>query len=287
MQITFLGTGAATAVPLPFCDCPTCRSARQLGGKDLRTRSALLVEDDLLIDCGPDAVSAAHRLGRDLTRVRTLLVTHAHGDHFDPGHLVTRMPEYGCVRTPPLCIAASPASLIRLGQWLEREEAGTDLTTPRGRAALGLTVHPVQAGQPFSVGHYTVTGIYSHHAPDCDSRMYIVSDGRTAIFYGVDSPAFGEDVWQALARSGMRFSCAILDHTYGMMPESDRPADHMTARDVAQAAARLREMDLMTPDGVIYGTHLSHENMLPHAQMVEYANAHGYDIAWDGLTLTL
>ena len=102
MQITFLGTGAATAVPLPFCSCPTCRAAREQGGKDLRTRSALLINDDLLIDCGADAVSLAHRLGKDLTRVRTLLVTHAHGDHFDPGHLVTRMPEYGCADTPPL-----------------------------------------------------------------------------------------------------------------------------------------------------------------------------------------
>ena len=55
MQITFLGTGAATAVPLPFCSCPTCRAARVQGGKDLRTRSALLINDDLLIDCGADA----------------------------------------------------------------------------------------------------------------------------------------------------------------------------------------------------------------------------------------
>lgn len=287
MQITFLGTGAATAVPLPFCGCPTCRTARVRGGKDLRARSALLVNDDLLIDCGADVVCSAHRLGRDLTRVRTLLVTHAHGDHFDPGHLVTRMPEYGCAHTPPLFVAASAATLTRLGQWLAAEEAGTDLTTPSGREKLNLTVHEVQTGKPFSAGNYTVTGIDSHHAPDCDSRMYVISDGRTAIFYGVDSPAFGEDVWQALKQCGMPFSCVILDHTYGLMPETGGPTDHMNARDVAEAAARLRREGLLTPTGQVFATHLSHENMLPHAEMSAYARARGYEIAFDGLTLTL
>lgn len=287
MQITFLGTGAATAVPLPFCSCPTCRAARVQGGKDLRTRSALLINDDLLIDCGADAVSSAHRLGKDLTRVRTLLVTHAHGDHFDPGHLVTRMPEYGCADTPPLLIAASGASLTRLGKWLEGEESGTDLTTPSGREKLNLTVHEVQVGTPFSAGKYTIIGIYSHHAPDCDSRMYLISDGQTAIFYGVDSPAFGEDVWQALEHCRTQFACVILDHTYGLMPETGYPTDHMNARDVAEAAVRLRAQGLLMPRGHVFATHLSHENMLPHEEMSAFARAHGYEIAFDGLTLTL
>lgn len=63
MQITFLGTGAASAVPLPFCTCSLCQTARRLGAKELRARSALLVNDDLMIDFGPDAVPAAQRMG--------------------------------------------------------------------------------------------------------------------------------------------------------------------------------------------------------------------------------
>ena len=291
MQLTFLGTGAASAVPLPFCDCRLCRAARRLRGNDLRARAALLVNDDLMIDFGPDAVPAAQRMGKDLTRVRTLLITHAHGDHFDPGHLVTRAAEYGCQNPPPLLLAASPASLTRLGQWLAREEPGTDLTTPRGRAALGLTVHPVRAGEPFSVGRYTVTGIYSHHAPDCDSRLYIVADGDCAVFYATDTPAFEEDTWQALARTGLRFRVVILDHTYGILPETGavgRPArDHMCAADVARAAAAFRARGLLTPDGQVFATHLSHEDMLPHEEMTAYARARGYEVAWDGLTLAL
>ena len=53
MDITFLGTAAANAYPEAFCRCVTCERARALGVPSLRKRSALLVNDDLLIDLGP------------------------------------------------------------------------------------------------------------------------------------------------------------------------------------------------------------------------------------------
>jgi phosphoribosyl 1,2-cyclic phosphodiesterase len=60
MIITFLGTGAANAFPEAFCKCENCAQARMLGGPSLRKRSAALINDDLLIDLGPDIMSASH-----------------------------------------------------------------------------------------------------------------------------------------------------------------------------------------------------------------------------------
>ena len=289
MQITFLGTGAASAVPLPFCTCSLCQAARRLGAKELRARSALLVNDDLMIDFGPDAVPAAQRMGKDLTRVRTLLITHAHRDHFDPGHLVTRLSEYGCPPAPPLVLAASPATLAQLSVWLEAEETGTSLQTKRGCERLGLTVRPLAAGQSFGADRYTITGLYSHHAPGCDSRMYLVDDGHNALLYAVDTPAFEQDVWDALEQTGCSFSCVVIDHTYGIAPPDVQQLalDHMDAQQVEQTANELRERGLLRTGAAVYATHLSHEWMLPHEQMTCYARAHGYEIAWDGLMLTL
>ena len=115
MHLTFLGTGAATASPLPFCNCACCAAARREGGKNIRRRSSLLVGDELLIDLGPDTVQAAFRLGLDLRRVHTLLVTHAHADHFDPGHLCTRLRAYGCVAPAPLLCPSSPPPRVPPG----------------------------------------------------------------------------------------------------------------------------------------------------------------------------
>ena len=50
--------------------------ARELGGKNIRTRSSTLINDDLMIDFSADTYQNALRNGLDLSRLHTLLVTH-------------------------------------------------------------------------------------------------------------------------------------------------------------------------------------------------------------------
>lgn len=70
MIITFLGTAAANAFPEAFCKCRNCAQARRLGGPSLRKRSAALINNDLLIDLGPDIMAASHMHGCPLDDVR-------------------------------------------------------------------------------------------------------------------------------------------------------------------------------------------------------------------------
>src|SRR5512136_2933531 len=81
MRVQFLGTGAAEAVPGLFCNCPTCQRVRELGGRNVRCRSSVLINDDLLIDYGPDTSAQATRFRLDLTCVRDIVFTHSHLDH--------------------------------------------------------------------------------------------------------------------------------------------------------------------------------------------------------------
>jgi phosphoribosyl 1,2-cyclic phosphate phosphodiesterase len=94
MQLTFLGTGADSAYPLPFCVCAICQRARATGGKNIRRRSSAIVNQNLLIDLGPDSVSSLLTCGLDPSQLRYLLQTHPHHDHFDQNHLLTRTAEY-------------------------------------------------------------------------------------------------------------------------------------------------------------------------------------------------
>lgn len=57
MKLTFLGTAAATAMPLPFCNCNLCKTAKLLKGKDIRRRTSIVINNDILIDLGPDLLS--------------------------------------------------------------------------------------------------------------------------------------------------------------------------------------------------------------------------------------
>jgi len=44
MEIQYLGTAAAEGFPALFCDCETCKKARNTGGKDVRTRTQSIVD---------------------------------------------------------------------------------------------------------------------------------------------------------------------------------------------------------------------------------------------------
>jgi phosphoribosyl 1,2-cyclic phosphate phosphodiesterase len=50
VKLTFNGTAAAEGFPAVFCECKYCKKARELGGKNIRTRSSCLINEEYLID---------------------------------------------------------------------------------------------------------------------------------------------------------------------------------------------------------------------------------------------
>ncbi len=50
MKLTFLGTGAGETYPGYWCECPHCTYARKHRGKNLRTNSSMVIDEELLID---------------------------------------------------------------------------------------------------------------------------------------------------------------------------------------------------------------------------------------------
>ena len=80
MEILFLGTGAAWAVPEHGCECAICRRMTELGEE--RTRTCFLVRgaENILVDCGPDIRLQMRR--NALYRPDLVLITHEHGDHY-------------------------------------------------------------------------------------------------------------------------------------------------------------------------------------------------------------
>ena len=126
LQVTFLGTAAAPSMPIPFCVCQTCSDARRAAGKNLRKRSSMAINDDLLVDIGPDIATASFAHDVSLTDIRICLLTHAHADHFDPEFLMSRHEEYATVVAQELLLAGSSDTLRSIDEVLgERCEYGS------------------------------------------------------------------------------------------------------------------------------------------------------------------
>ena len=71
MKITFLGTGAAE-----------WRAADHRDWEGYRRNAAVLIDDVLLIDPGPDVPDALETFGKDARGIRYILNTHRHKDHY-------------------------------------------------------------------------------------------------------------------------------------------------------------------------------------------------------------
>lgn len=84
MKVRYLGTAAYEGVPSLFCQCRVCKESMKKGGRNLRSRSQMLVNDDLLIDFPPDTVWHAHKYGIDWSKIGNCLITHSHSDHLYP-----------------------------------------------------------------------------------------------------------------------------------------------------------------------------------------------------------
>jgi phosphoribosyl 1,2-cyclic phosphate phosphodiesterase len=79
MQVTFLGTGTSTGVPVLTCTCEVCSSA-DFRDQRLRVSVYIQVEDlHLVIDTGPDFRQQAFRA--NIQDLDAILFTHEHRDH--------------------------------------------------------------------------------------------------------------------------------------------------------------------------------------------------------------
>lgn len=282
MIITFLGTSAANAFPEAFCKCINCEQARALGGPSLRKRSALLVNDDLLIDLGPDIMAASQIHGCSLSNISYCIQTHPHADHLDLSHLLSRSPEYGVVGAPCLNFYASRETLQRAAQTFEQDLSGDSFLSPDTEKKLNLKLHSIEPLQPFTFGCYRVTALPANHAPTMGAMLYAVESEGRSMFYGTDTATLLEQTWQGFHQYKMQFNVVILDHTYG----PDQPgSDHLSAHQVIEHAARMRNENLLAPKARIFATHIAHEGNPAHPELANFAKQHGYEIAYDGLIL--
>ncbi len=286
MNITFLGTAAAPSMPIPFCVCEVCSEARRIGGKNLRRRSSLVINDDLLVDIGPDIAAASFQHQISLSGIGICLQTHPHADHLDIGFILSRHAEYGTEVSGDLLLAGSDETLRTIDEFVSQQSAYGSIFDSETQSALKLNLLSLTPFEAYSIDGYHITGYPASHGNDQGFLLYSIVQGDHAVFYGTDTSVLSEEVWEHLQQERTMFDVVILDHTYGIGFES-RPADHLASKDVAAHADRFRECGLLKDNGLVYATHLSHEGILEHDELEECARNRGYRVAYDGLRLQL
>ena len=276
MKLKILGTAAAEACPAIFCECENCREIRRKGDpRDVRRRASYLLDDDTLIDFGPDAFFQATAFQIDLAKIRRILFTHAHLDHQNATELMWRHKGYSQC-SHPLKVLGSHYTLSMLLHRLTAE--GESISFDE------VLVEPValRAYQEATEGDLRILPLEADHAPGKAPLLYLISRGGKTLLVGNDTGYFLPEVWKHL--EGKHIDLALLDST-SSLKYANQERGHMGAATVVKVAERLREMGCADDTSRLVATHFSHNGGSLHSELEAYFAPHHIEVAYDGLVL--
>lgn len=274
MRVKFLGTIAAEGGPALFCNCAYCKEAQKRGGKNIRTRSQILVNEDVLVDFPADTYLHKLQYNLDLSKIRYLLVTHSHSDHFYPNELCNHGAYCGYDMVEPMmdvyCNQEVRNRYIReAGYRIDSEIADT------------MRWHVVSEFQKIDTEHYEIWTLKAKHMKPENALFYLIKQGDKAFMQCYDTGLLWEENYQFLSSLGIKIDAICLDCTMGSQEKSYY--GHMNLKECLETVERMRRSDFVKPDTRFILTHFCHNGILLHEEYEKICKPYNIDIAYDGM----
>lgn len=268
MDLLFIGTGAADYEKAFSCTCQTCATVRARGGANLRHYSSLLLNGNVLIDCGPTAAWRLAELDVPPTQVEAVVFTHSHEDHCDPEAMASLIVARGAERGP-LPIHGNEPTLTRLAE------------------VEGLQPHLVAPGTTVEIAGLHLLAVAANHIIDVEETLnYVISDGDTRLLYATDTGWPLEKTWEAL--TAVQPTAVVAEATFGLLQGPDLPPGYLTYHLNWWEFLRLRDemigVSMIGAETPFVATHISQHHAPPHEQFVNNALP-PVMVAYDGLSL--
>ena len=273
MKMTWFGTAAGEGWPGVFCDCELCRKARELGGKNIRTRSQSLINDDLLLDLPPDNYLHTLYGGLDLSRVKTLLFTHSHSDHCYAADLELLREPYTHTYSGQLQVFGNDAV----------EQKVLRVCGSLGGERLRFQFHRIMPNETVTSGPYTITALRAVHAENETCLFYHIASGEDAVLYAHDTGAFTQENLDTLARLVLPLKLVSLDCTTQQHRDGKY---HMGLADAVEQKERLLALGFADENTIFVVNHFSHNGGWLHEELERQAAAYGMAASYDGMSLS-
>jgi phosphoribosyl 1,2-cyclic phosphate phosphodiesterase len=253
MEITFLGTGTSTGVPMIACPCAVCHSS---DARDKRLRSSILIRTattSVVVDTTPDF--RYQMLRQHVTSLNAIVFTHPHKDHIAG---LDDVRAYNFFMKEPMNVYANALTEETL-----KREFGYAFSDKRYPGVPEIRLHTID-DQPFQVGDLTFIPILVWHY-----KMPVYGYRVGDFTYITDANRIEEGEKEKIRGSRVLVLNAL------------RRESHISHFTLDEAVALSRELEA----GQTYFTHISHQLGL-HGSVSEELPP-GKALAYDGLTITV
>lgn len=279
MILSVLGSAASEGVPSLFCTCPTCEEARRNpDGPDYRRRTAYLLDEDTLIDFGPDLREQMRLFQIDFSKIRRIVLTHAHGDHLDGDNLCRRGAPFAV--NPPWVDFYSDEPGLRI-------VGGVD-------GSLFERVHfhpqPIHPGDCLTASDHAleIFAVRATHDPSSGPLNYFFTRGGKTLLLANDTAWWPEETWRLVAEQHPAIDCVVIDCCGGIVHKDwCETTFHMGADGLLKFREKLISLGLMTDRTPVYANHFSHNGGCGQKNLEDYLVPRGVSVAHDGLRIII
>lgn len=263
VEILFLGTGAA--------DWPSKYPPleKQLARGEVRGMSSVLINGQILIDCGPTVLDAMNRYKVNSADITHILLTHTHSDHchFDSIYAIADSRD---AKLGPLRILGHSEALKHIAISKRIEKCS------------------VEIGKTFKVQGLGITGMEANHRVESSKEkclIYFVEGAERSILYATDSSWLLTDTWRYLQEKIL--DVLIWDATIGESQGDYRIFEHNDLSMIRHMNDTLKVRKIIKADTKIILTHMARTLHPSHEQLEKNLIPEGLIPAYDGMLLVL
>jgi phosphoribosyl 1,2-cyclic phosphate phosphodiesterase len=273
MKLKYLGTAAAEGFPAVFCNCEYCKNARKTKGKNIRTRSQAIINDDLLLDLPADTYHHFLSNGIEGDLIKYLFVTHGHMDHFYPKELAMHDSWYAHdLRADSLNVYGG--RLVG-----ELFNACTDISK-------NVFFNPIKPFEAVEAGKYKVTALPAKHMFDTEALFYIIEEEGKTLLYAHDTGYFYDEVFDFIKEKGFKFDLISYDCTQVDIQTSDN-GTHMGIDNILRVRERLNGIGALKNGTKHVINHFSHNGNPDHAVLEARVKDLDFLVSYDGMEVEL
>ena len=285
MKITFIGTSAGEGYPGVWCECPNCAKARRLGGRNIRGNSCALLDEDFLIDMNAHFAAMAPRLGISPTKIRGLLVTHPHMDHFAPEFLAKRAmrPELRSLSWEEKQNYISPCfselpMLHVYGNAYTRQALFARQHVMEQAGNTMIEFHLIEDGVPQRQDDLTFIPVRSRHTDISGyCHNYLISRNGKTLLYASETGGYDPDMMDLVL--SQKYDCVIMEGTFGLGATIER---HMSLKKNREMVKLFNEHNVWKNGQNFHLTHICPHWTPVHDEYAAMLKDEGIEIAYDG-----